>query len=139
MGRVAARGALRSILIGTPGLPTERAWEAREYDPVPGTAFVRETLRFPDRHKAGMGRGGLIQQPFVYFVDLFYPQNTLLRVVDIACDAALGAFYPGRRVVAPDVSGVVQSSTAEEVRPDAVWLHAPITVRGWYMEPAPDA
>lgn len=137
MSRIAARGALRTILLTVPGLPAARAWQGRPFEPDPTAAFVRETLRLPGRTKRGIGRAGLIHQPFVYFVDLYYPATNPFRAVEVVTEAALATFYPGRRVLAVDVSGVVDQSGAEDVMSDARWHHAPVTIRGWYQTPPP--
>lgn len=137
MSRTAARGALRALLLRVPGLPEDRAWQCRDYRPVTGTPFVRETLQFPEGAKVALGPGGLVRQPFLYFVDIFYPKTTLLLHVDSMIDAFEQVFYPGQKVLAAGVSGYVTGCAAVTVRPDAQWHHAPLTVRGWYMVAAP--
>lgn len=123
------RAALRTVLLTVAGLPVERAWEAHEYTPIPGTSFLRDTLLPGFAERVSLGPFGRVRHHSLYQVDLMVP-NRKGTVADAVADLVVAAFWPGLQMTYGGQVVTIRTSSRLSglVSADGVWRQIPVSI-----------
>ena len=124
------RSDLRRILLATPGVPTNIAWEGRKFTPATGMRWLQEMLSQAASLPATIGNIGYTYETMVYRIVVNDPPTTVgLSETENLVDAICAQFPVGAQVGSPTVFGRVIRSTRGQMTTDADWrkLDARIT------------
>lgn len=119
----AIQAALRAVLVGVSGLPAARAWENRDFTPIPGTEYVAEDMiPVSERPIAS----GTIEQVGIYQVTVCWPAGSGTKAPLDLSDDIVAAFPP-----AASIGAVcrVDRSWRGNGRPDGQWYRVPVSIR----------
>lgn len=127
MSYAAVRSALRTKLLGYPGLP-EVAFEGRIYERVTGTPYLRETMKPANSQRINLDSEALVRHTGLYLLDLFIPPTGVLSEEDSLADGLVEHFWPGLQVSSNGVAVIIRKSVRGGTLPGTDWRQIPITI-----------
>jgi hypothetical protein len=124
-----ARGALRTRLAATAGLPAERAFEGYSYTPKPGTPFIEDKLVVVDDIPRAVGA---IEHRMSYIVTLKYPSDEGTADIEAMAGALLDQFKVGTKLTNGSTSVLCQAAARRgSIQEDAGWAVLTVQVQVW--------
>jgi len=88
---VSIRKAIRTLISSVPGIPSSVAWENRDFTPVVGVPWIRETLLPGEQYKVA---SDLTRETGLMQYDLFYPSSKGTETAEALVDAIIETFQP---------------------------------------------
>ena len=110
------------------GLPQGRAWEGREFQPVLGQPWIRESFRPLVSRPRSLGAGGTIEHQMTANLSLFYPSRKGTLPVERLAGAMLDAFAPGTSLAYGQNAGIIQQCERSPLIEEADWISVPVIV-----------
>lgn len=121
------RAAIRQHLLQLPSLP-QFAWEGKDFTPVKGQPWARESLLPVSSVVTATGRGGVIAHTVNATFQLHYPANEGTTALDAFAGALLDHFSPGTALTYATSSAVIQQAQRMGLAQEADWLNCPVIV-----------
>lgn len=112
----------------TAGLPQGRAWEGREFQPVLGQPWIRESFRPLVSRPRSLGAGGTIEHQMTANLSLFYPTRKGTLPVERLAGAMMDAFAPGTSLAYGQNAGIIQQCERAPLIEEADWISAPVII-----------
>lgn len=122
----AALSGRLNTLSGSPPV----AWMNREYDPTPGTLFLRETLLPGRTTQAELGATGRDNTVGVYQVDVFAPVDKGKNAALVQADSIADHFSRGTTLTYNSISvRLTETSIGASTLIDGAWWMVPVDIR----------
>lgn len=122
------RAAIRQILTGLSGIPSEFAWEGEKFTPTTGTAFLQEQLRPISSKGRGIGNGGLIEHIMTSNLVLFYPTGKGTLAIENAAAALMSSFARSTNLTYGTTSCRVMDAERAPLVQEPDWISCPVIV-----------
>lgn len=122
------RAAFRQRLTTLSGLVQSRAWEGRQFAPVKGSPWIRESVRPISSVVRGVGSGGIVEHRVVATVTLFWPSSDSLLEQELQAGSILGHFPPGLRIAYGSSSATVVQAERGPLLQEPDWRSCNVTL-----------
>lgn len=121
------RAAIRQHVLLLPNLP-QLAWEGKDFTPVKGQPWARESLMPVSSVVTATGRGGVIAHTVNATFQLHYPPNEGTTALDSFAGALLEHFRPGTALTYAGSSAVIQQAQRMGLAQETDWINCPVII-----------
>lgn len=121
------RSGWRQALMSVDGIPAAVAWEARHFEPVVGTPWIRETFRPVTSAVRALGAGGTVSHRMLAVATLFYPAGQGTAAIEAAAGALLAGIPPARSIVHSGVAAMVLQAERGPLISEPDWISCPVS------------
>lgn len=116
------RKGIRALISAVPGIPSAIAWENRDFTPVVGVPWIRETLLPGEQTKVAFD---VLQETGLMQFDLFYPVSKGTEAAEGLVDLIIDQFKPDTGISAS--ARTLRASRASGRREDD-WYIVPVRI-----------
>lgn len=126
--------AMRGSLEAVASLPASRRWDNTNYEPVPGTPWVRDQLRVMRTETRECGPGAWKRSTVSYRVDVLVPRHTDVHLAHNIIADIVDTFTAASITVA-GVAFVVEEARADGEYDEDDWHAVSVVITGNYDHP----